>query len=43
MNAACGTYGRRDAYKVLLGRIDAKRPLRRHRRRWEDIIKKDFQ
>jgi hypothetical protein len=30
---------RRDAYRVLVGKPDRKRPLGRHRRRWEDNIK----
>jgi hypothetical protein len=25
-------------YRVLVGKPEGKRPLRRHRRRWEDII-----
>jgi len=39
MGAACGTYGRRGAYRDLVGRPDMKRPLGRNRRRWEDNIK----
>jgi hypothetical protein len=31
------------AYRVLLGKPEAKRPLGRHGRRWEDIIKMDIQ
>jgi hypothetical protein len=27
----------RNAYKMLVGKPDGKRPLRRPRRRWEDI------
>jgi hypothetical protein len=34
---------RRDAYKVLVGRPEGKRPLGRPRRRWEDDIIIDFQ
>jgi hypothetical protein len=30
---------RRVVYKVLLGKLDRKRPLGRPRRRWEDNIK----
>jgi hypothetical protein len=30
---------RRGAYRVLVGNPEAKRPLRRHGRRWEDIMK----
>jgi hypothetical protein len=32
----------RGVYRVLVGRPEAKRPLRRPRRRWEDNIKIDF-
>jgi len=34
---------RRGVYKVLVGKLQGKRPLRRHRRRWEDNIKIDLQ
>jgi len=30
-------------HRVLVGRSEGKRPLRRPRRRWEYTIKKDFQ
>jgi hypothetical protein len=30
---------RRGAYRVLVGRPEVKKALRRHRRRWEDNIK----
>jgi hypothetical protein len=33
----------RGVYRVLVGKPEAKRPLRRPRRRWEDNIKMDFQ
>ena len=33
----------RDAYRVLLGRPEGKRPLGRLRHRWEDNIKMDLQ
>ena len=33
---------RRDVYRVLVGKREGKRPLRRPRRRWEDNIKKDI-
>jgi len=33
---------RRDVYRVLVGRPESKRPLGRHRRRWEDNIKMDL-
>jgi hypothetical protein len=32
----------RGAYRVLVGRPEGKRPLRRPRRRWEDNIKMDL-
>jgi len=32
----------RDVYRVLVGKLEGKRPLGRPRRRWEDI-KMDFQ
>jgi hypothetical protein len=34
---------RRDAYIVFVGKPEGKRPLGRHRCRWEDNIKVDFQ
>jgi hypothetical protein len=33
----------RGVHRVLVGKPEAKRPLRRPRRRWEDNIKKDLQ
>jgi hypothetical protein len=33
----------RGVYKVLVGKPEGKRPLGRHRRRWEDNIIIDFQ
>ena len=33
----------RDVHRVLVGKPEGKRPLRRPRRRWEDNIKTDFQ
>jgi hypothetical protein len=32
----------RNVYKVLMGKIEGKRPLGRPRRRWEDGIRMDF-
>ena len=44
MGGACGTYGAgRGVHRVLVGRPEGKRPLRRPRRRWEDNIKMDLQ
>jgi len=44
MGGACGAYGEgRGVHRVLVGKPEGERPLRRHRRRWEDNIKMDFQ
>jgi hypothetical protein len=32
----------RNAYKILFGKPEGKKPPRRPRRRWEDNIKTDF-
>ena len=41
---ACSTYGERGViYRVLVGKPEGKRPLRRPRRRWEDNIKMELQ
>jgi hypothetical protein len=32
---------KRNAYKILVGKLERKRPLGRPRRRWEDNIKMD--
>jgi hypothetical protein len=34
---------RRGVYRVLVGKLDGKRPLGSPRRRWEDNIKMDLQ
>jgi hypothetical protein len=34
---------RRGAYRVLVGKLEGRRPLGRHRHRWEDNIKMDLQ
>jgi hypothetical protein len=34
---------KRGVYRVLVGKPQGKRPLRRPRRRWEGNIKRDFQ
>jgi hypothetical protein len=37
MRGTCSTYGENsDAYRVSVGKPEAKRPLGRHKRRWED-------
>jgi hypothetical protein len=33
----------RSAFRVLVGKLEGKRPLGRPRRRWEDNIKMDLQ
>jgi len=44
MGGACSTCGeRRGVYRVLVGKLEGKRPLGRHRLRWEENIKTDLQ
>ena len=44
MGWACGACGeRRGVYRVLVGKPEGRRSLRRPRRRWEDTITMDFQ
>jgi hypothetical protein len=44
MGGVCRTYGeRRSVQRVLVGKLEGKRPLGRPRRRWEDNIKMDLQ
>jgi len=33
---------RRGVFRVLVGKLEVKRPLERPRHRWEDIFKMDF-
>jgi hypothetical protein len=44
VGGTCGTHGReeRNVNKVLMGKPEGKRPLRRPRRRWEDGIRIDL-
>jgi hypothetical protein len=43
MGGACSTNGeKRNAYRILVGKPEGKRPLGRPRRRWEDNIKIDL-
>jgi hypothetical protein len=43
MGRACSTNGaKRNAYRVLVGKPEGKRPLERPRRRWVDNIKMDL-
>jgi hypothetical protein len=42
MGRACGTHGeKKNAYRILVGKPDGKRPLGRPRPGWEDNIKID--
>jgi hypothetical protein len=34
---------KRESYRILVGRPEGRRPVGRHRRRWEDNIKVDLQ
>jgi hypothetical protein len=44
MGGACSADGEgRGVYRVLVWKPEGKRPLGRHRRRWEDNIKMDVQ
>jgi hypothetical protein len=43
MGRACSTNGaKRNAYRILVGKPEGKRPLGRPRRRWVDNIKMDL-
>jgi hypothetical protein len=42
MGRACSTNGVDEAYRMLVGKPEGKRPLGRPRRRWVDNIKMDF-
>jgi hypothetical protein len=43
MGRACSTHGeKRNAYRILMGKPEGKRPLGRPRRRWEDNTKMDL-
>jgi hypothetical protein len=45
MGAACSTYvgEERCLYRVLVGKLEGKRPLGRPRHRWENNVKMDLQ
>jgi hypothetical protein len=44
MGGACSADGKkRDVYRVLMEKPEGKRPLGRHRRRWEDNVIMDIQ
>jgi hypothetical protein len=40
--ACCTNWETRNAYRILVGKPQGKRPLGRSRRRWEDNIKTDL-
>jgi hypothetical protein len=42
MGRACSTNEKRNAYRILVGKPEGKRPLRRPRRRWVNNIKIDL-
>jgi hypothetical protein len=42
MGRACSTNEKRNAYRILVGKPEEKRPLGRPRRRWVDNIKMDL-
>jgi hypothetical protein len=43
MDTACSTNGdKRNAYRILVGKPEGKRPMGRPRRRWMDNIKMDL-
>jgi hypothetical protein len=43
MGGACSTNGeKRNAYTILVGKPEGKRPLGRTRRKWEDNIRMDL-
>jgi hypothetical protein len=43
MGVACSTNGEKmNAYRILVGKPEGKRPLGRPRRRWEDNIRMDL-
>jgi hypothetical protein len=40
MGRECSTNGEKmNAYRILAGKVEGKRPVGRHRRRWKDNIK----
>jgi hypothetical protein len=42
MGRACNTnLEKRNEYRILMGKLEGKRPLRRQRRKWVDNIKMD--
>jgi hypothetical protein len=44
MGGPCSTYGvKRNAYRLLVGKPEGKRPLERPRRKWVDNIRMDLE
>jgi len=43
MGGTCSAYGERNIHRVLVGKLEGKRPLGRPTRRWKDNIKMDLQ
>jgi hypothetical protein len=42
MGIACSMHGERDAYRILVGKPEGKRPLERPGHGWDDNIKMDL-
>jgi hypothetical protein len=42
MGGACSTNGEKNAYRLLVGKPEGRRPLGRPRRRWLDNIRMDL-
>jgi hypothetical protein len=43
LGGACSTYGAmRNAYRILTGTLEQKKPLGKTRHKWEDSIKMDL-
>jgi hypothetical protein len=42
MGRTCSTNGERNAYRILVDKLEVKRPLGRPRHRWADNIKMDL-
>jgi hypothetical protein len=40
MGRVCSTHGEKEAYSILVGKTERKKPLRRHSRWWDDNNKK---
>jgi hypothetical protein len=42
MGRACSTNGEKNAYRILVGKLEVKRQPGRPRRKWEDNIRMDL-